>query len=71
MEQVAILPVPAQAKCVSRALDPTPDTFHMIFGRRAFFGYTVRPSGDVYDRRVAVFILPPSISCKSVARLNK
>jgi FAD-dependent urate hydroxylase len=29
-------------------LEPTPDTFHMIFGKRAFFGYTVRPSGEVY-----------------------
>ena len=24
------------------------DTFHMIFGKQAFFGYTVRPSGEVY-----------------------
>jgi FAD-dependent urate hydroxylase len=30
------------------ALAPTPETFHMIFGRRAFFGYSVRPQGDVY-----------------------
>jgi 2-polyprenyl-6-methoxyphenol hydroxylase-like FAD-dependent oxidoreductase len=29
-------------------LRPTPGVFHMIFGRRAFFGYTVRPSGDTY-----------------------
>jgi FAD-dependent urate hydroxylase len=27
---------------------PPTDAFHMIFGGRAFFGYTVRPSGDVY-----------------------
>src|SRR5262249_46238187 len=33
---------------VSRTLEPTPDVFNMIFGKRAFFGYTVRPSGDVY-----------------------
>ena len=32
----------------TRTLEPTPDTFHMIFGKRAFFGFTVRPSGDVY-----------------------
>ena len=30
------------------SLEPTPDTFHMIFGKRSFFGYTVRPSGEVY-----------------------
>jgi 2-polyprenyl-6-methoxyphenol hydroxylase-like FAD-dependent oxidoreductase len=35
-------------RTLGRILDPTPDTFHMIFGRRAFFGYTVRPSGEVY-----------------------
>lgn len=35
-------------RAFGRTLDPTPDTFHMIFGRRAFFGYTVRPSGEVY-----------------------
>ena len=29
-------------------LAPTPETFHMIFGRRAFFGYSVRNDGDVY-----------------------
>src|SRR5262245_13306779 len=29
-------------------LTPTPDEFHMIFGRRAFFGYSVRERGDVY-----------------------
>lgn len=29
-------------------MPPTPDTFHMIFGREAFFGYSVRPSGDVF-----------------------
>jgi FAD-dependent urate hydroxylase len=27
---------------------PTPGAYHMIFGRRAFFGYSVRPSGEVY-----------------------
>ena len=32
----------------SRTLVPTPDVFHMIFGKQAFFGYTVRPSGEVY-----------------------
>ena len=29
-------------------LRPTPRTFHMIFGRRGFFGYSVRDHGDVY-----------------------
>jgi 2-polyprenyl-6-methoxyphenol hydroxylase-like FAD-dependent oxidoreductase len=29
-------------------LPPTGRTMHMIFGRRAFFGYAVRPSGDTY-----------------------
>ena len=29
-------------------LSPTPEIFHMIFGRRAFFGYSVRERGDVY-----------------------
>ena len=32
----------------STGLQPTPDTFHMIFGRQAFFGYSVRPSGEVF-----------------------
>lgn len=27
-------------------LAPTPETFHMIFGKHAFFGYCVRPSGE-------------------------
>ncbi|MBN9164066.1 MAG: monooxygenase [Myxococcales bacterium 68-20] len=29
-------------------LDPTPETFHMVFGRRAFFGYSVTASREVY-----------------------
>jgi 2-polyprenyl-6-methoxyphenol hydroxylase-like FAD-dependent oxidoreductase len=29
-------------------LAPTGDAMHMVFGRRAFFGYAVRPSGDTY-----------------------
>ena len=29
-------------------LAPTGEAMHMIFGRRAFFGYAVRPSGDTY-----------------------
>ena len=29
-------------------LPPTPETFNMMFGRRAFFGYSVREQGDVY-----------------------
>ena len=27
---------------------PTPDAYHMIFGKRAFFGYSARPSGEIY-----------------------
>jgi FAD-dependent urate hydroxylase len=27
---------------------PTPDAYHMIFGKRAFFGYSVPASGEVY-----------------------
>lgn len=30
------------------ALQPTPETQHLIFGRRAFFGYFVKESGDVW-----------------------
>ena len=26
----------------------TPDAYHMIFGARVFFGYSARPSGDIY-----------------------
>ncbi len=29
-------------------LAPTPDTQHFIFGKRAFFGYFVKPSGEIY-----------------------
>jgi 2-polyprenyl-6-methoxyphenol hydroxylase-like FAD-dependent oxidoreductase len=29
-------------------LPPTPDTQHFIFGKRAFFGYFVKPSGEIY-----------------------
>jgi len=25
-----------------------PDTFHMVFGKRAFFGYAVHPSGEIW-----------------------
>jgi FAD-dependent urate hydroxylase len=31
-----------------RELAPTPGTFHMVFGRRAFFGYSVTSAHDVY-----------------------
>lgn len=34
------------ARCES--LSPTPDTQHFIFGKRAFFGYLVKPSGEIY-----------------------
>ncbi|MEO7909250.1 MAG: NAD(P)/FAD-dependent oxidoreductase [Roseiflexaceae bacterium] len=30
------------------SLAPTPDTQHFIFGKRAFFGYFVKPSGEIY-----------------------
>lgn len=33
---------------VRTGLAPTGEAMHMIFGRRAFFGYAVRPSGDTY-----------------------
>ncbi|MGH7553043.1 MAG: FAD-dependent monooxygenase, partial [Longimicrobiales bacterium] len=29
-------------------LESTPDTMHMIYGKRAFFGYTVRPDGEAW-----------------------
>lgn len=29
-------------------LPPTPDTMHMVYGKRAFFGYTVRSNGEVW-----------------------
>jgi FAD-dependent urate hydroxylase len=32
----------------STTIRPTPDTQHFVFGRRAFFGYLVRDSGEVW-----------------------
>jgi len=32
----------------SENLLPTPDTQHFIFGKRAFFGYLVKPDGEIY-----------------------
>lgn len=32
----------------STTIPPTPDTQHFVFGRRAFFGYLVRPSGEIW-----------------------
>ena len=32
----------------STTLEPTPDTQHFIFGKRAFFGYFVKQSGEVW-----------------------
>lgn len=32
----------------SATLSPTPETMHMIFGQRAFFGYLVKPNGEIY-----------------------
>ncbi|MCI0569455.1 MAG: FAD-dependent monooxygenase [Myxococcaceae bacterium] len=29
-------------------LAPTPDTFHMMFGKRLFFSHSVRPSGETF-----------------------
>jgi 2-polyprenyl-6-methoxyphenol hydroxylase-like FAD-dependent oxidoreductase len=29
-------------------VEPTPDAYQMIFGRRAFFGYSVKPDGEAY-----------------------
>lgn len=30
------------------SMPPTPDTQHFIFGKRAFFGYLVKPDGEIY-----------------------
>jgi FAD-dependent urate hydroxylase len=32
----------------SPTIQPTPDTQHFVFGRRAFFGYLVRSSGEIW-----------------------
>lgn len=32
----------------SLTMPPTPDTQHFVFGKRAFFGYHVRSSGEIY-----------------------
>jgi 2-polyprenyl-6-methoxyphenol hydroxylase-like FAD-dependent oxidoreductase len=32
----------------SLSLPPTPDTQHFIFGKQAFFGYLVKPDGEIY-----------------------
>jgi len=32
----------------SLAIPPTPGVQHMIFGKKAFFGYLVKPSGEIY-----------------------
>lgn len=32
----------------STGLEPTPDTMHMVWGKRAFFGYTVRAGGEAW-----------------------
>lgn len=29
-------------------LAPTPETMHMVFGKQAFFGYLVKPGGEIY-----------------------
>ncbi len=38
----------AQNAALPAPLAPMPNTMHMIFGQRAFFGYLVQPSGDIY-----------------------
>ena len=30
-------------------IPPTPDTQHFVFGKRAFFGYLVRESGEIWS----------------------
>jgi FAD-dependent urate hydroxylase len=41
--------LPSMGGCArATTLAPTPETFHMIFGKRAFFGYCVRPSCKTY-----------------------
>jgi FAD-dependent urate hydroxylase len=32
----------------SSTIPPTPETQHFVFGRHAFFGYLVRPSGEIW-----------------------
>jgi 2-polyprenyl-6-methoxyphenol hydroxylase-like FAD-dependent oxidoreductase len=32
----------------SYSIPPTPDTQHFVFGKHAFFGYLVKPSGGIY-----------------------
>jgi 2-polyprenyl-6-methoxyphenol hydroxylase-like FAD-dependent oxidoreductase len=34
--------------CSFGGLEPTPEAFHVTLGKRALFGHTVRPSGEVY-----------------------
>ncbi len=60
----------AQNGALSTPLAPTPDTMHMIFGKRAFFGYLVKPDGDIYwfenhrypdeSRRSELAAIPPA-----------
>jgi len=38
----------SHAEATVPAMAPTPDMQHFVFGKRAFFGYLVRESGDVY-----------------------
>lgn len=47
------------------ALTPTPNTFHMIYGKRAFFAYTVREDGTVWW-----FINIPWVKEPSVGELS-
>lgn len=51
----ASAPVPSYTGLVScggfsrtTTLPPTPGTQHFVFGKRAFFGYLVKPDGEVY-----------------------
>jgi 2-polyprenyl-6-methoxyphenol hydroxylase-like FAD-dependent oxidoreductase len=45
-------------------VDAEPDVFTMVFGRRAFFGYTVAPNGEVWW-----FANPPHVAEPTAAQL--
>ncbi|MDR6225153.1 FAD-dependent oxidoreductase [Desmospora profundinema] len=42
------------------SIPPTSGTMHMIFGKQAFFGYLVKPSGDIYWFNNVAFPREPS-----------
>lgn len=55
----------------SAGIAPTPETQHFVFGTRAFFGYLVKPDGEIYwfanighagePRRSDLLAVPPSV----------